>query len=159
VDWQANFDGTLQEPKLLPARLPNVLLNGATGIAVGMATDIPPHNLKEIASACIRLLEDPRATIKHLCEHVKGAGFPHASRNLSRRVPKSCRMYETGSGSVRLRAKWTREKGGDIVISALPYQASGDKVLEQIAAQMRAKKLPWWKTCATNRTMRIPRAW
>ena len=141
VDWQANFDGTLQEPKLLPARLPNVLLNGATGIAVGMATDIPPHNLKEVASACIRLLEDPKATVKNLCEHVKGPDFPTEAEIISPRA-EIMQMYETGSGSVRLRAKWTREKGGDIVITALPYQASGDKVLEQIAAQMRAKKLP-----------------
>jgi topoisomerase-4 subunit A len=141
VDWQPNFDGTLQEPKLLPARLPNVLLNGATGIAVGMATDIPPHNLKEIASACIRLLEDPKATIKNLCEHVKGPDFPTEAEIISPHA-EILQMYETGTGSVRLRAKWTREKGGDIVITALPYQASGDKVLEQIAAQMRAKKLP-----------------
>ena len=141
VDWQPNFDGTLQEPKLLPARLPNVLLNGATGIAVGMATDIPPHNLKEVASACIRLLEDPRATVKQLCEHVKGPDFPTEAEIISPRA-ELVQMYETGNGSVRMRAKWTREKGGDIVISALPYQASGAKVLEQIAGQMRAKKLP-----------------
>ena len=141
VDWQPNFDGTLQEPKLLPARLPNVLLNGATGIAVGMATDIPPHNLREVASACIRLLEEPKTTVKQLCEHVKGPDFPTAAEIISPHA-EIVQMYETGNGSVRLRAKWTREKGGDIVISALPYQASGDKVLEQIAAQMRAKKLP-----------------
>ena len=141
VDWQPNFDGTLQEPKLLPARLPNVLLNGATGIAVGMATDIPPHNLKEVASACIRLLEDPRATVRQLCEHVKGPDFPTEAEIISPRA-EVLQMYETGNGSVRMRAKWTREKGGDIVISALPYQASGAKVLEQIAGQMRAKKLP-----------------
>ena len=141
VDWQPNFDGTLQEPKLLPARLPNVLLNGATGIAVGMATDIPPHNLKEVASACIRLLEDPRATVRQLCEHVKGPDFPTEAEIISPRA-ELVQMYETGNGSVRMRAKWTREKGGDIVISALPYQASGAKVLEQIAGQMRAKKLP-----------------
>ncbi len=141
VDWQPNFDGTLQEPKLLPARLPNVLLNGATGIAVGMATDIPPHNLKEVASACIRLLEDPRATVRQLCEHVKGPDFPTEAEIISPRA-EVLQMYETGNGSVHMRAKWTREKGGDIVISALPYQASGAKVLEQIAGQMRAKKLP-----------------
>ncbi|MGH8278560.1 MAG: DNA topoisomerase IV subunit A [Gammaproteobacteria bacterium] len=141
VDWQPNFDGTLQEPKLLPARLPNVLLNGATGIAVGMATDIPPHNLKEVASACIRLLEEPKTTVKQLCEHVKGPDFPTQAELITPRA-EILQMYATGLGSVRLRAKWTREKGGDIVISALPYQASGDRVLEQIAAQMRAKKLP-----------------
>ncbi|MDE2461689.1 MAG: DNA topoisomerase IV subunit A, partial [Gammaproteobacteria bacterium] len=141
VDWQPNFDGTLQEPKLLPARLPNVLLNGATGIAVGMATDIPPHNLREVASACIRLLEEPKTTIKNLCEHIKGPDFPTQAELITPRT-EILQMYETGMGSVRLRAKWEREKGGDIVISALPYQTSGDKVLEQIAGQMRAKKLP-----------------
>ena len=141
VDWQPNFDGTLEEPKLLPARLPNVLLNGTTGIAVGMATDIPPHNLKEIASACIRLLEDPKATVKDLCEHVKGPDFPTEAEIIT---PKGeiRQMYETGNGSVRMRAKWAREKGGDIVVTALPYQVSGAKVLEQIALQMRNKKLP-----------------
>ncbi len=141
VDWQPNFDGTLEEPVLLPARLPNVLLNGTTGIAVGMATDIPPHNLKEIASACIRLLEQPKATVKELCEHIKGPDYPTEAEIIT---PKAeiLQMYETGNGGVRLRAKWTREKGGDIVITALPHQVSGDKVLEQIAQQMRAKKLP-----------------
>ena len=141
VDWQPNFDGTLEEPVLLPARLPNVLLNGTTGIAVGMATDIPPHNLKEIASACFRLLEQPKTTVKELCEHVKGPDYPTEAEIIT---PKAeiLQMYETGNGGVRLRAKWLREKGGDIVITALPYQVSGDKVLEQIAQQMRAKKLP-----------------
>jgi len=141
VDWQPNFDGTLEEPKLLPARLPNVLLNGTTGIAVGMATDIPPHNLKEIASACIRLLEDPKATVKDLCEHVKGPDFPTEAEIITPRG-EIRQMYETGNGSVRMRAKWVREKGGDIVVTALPYQVSGAKVLEQIALQMRNKKLP-----------------
>ena len=141
VDWQPNFDGTLEEPVLLPARLPNVLLNGTTGIAVGMATDIPPHNLREIASACIRLLEQPKATVKELCEHIKGPDYPTEAEIIT---PKAeiLQMYETGNGGVRLRAQWMREKGGDIVITALPYQVSGDKVLEQIAQQMRAKKLP-----------------
>ena len=141
VDWQPNFDGTLEEPVLLPARLPNVLLNGTTGIAVGMATDIPPHNLREIASACIRLLEQPKATVKELCEHIKGPDYPTEAEIIT---PKAeiLQIYETGNGGVRLRAQWMREKGGDIVITALPYQVSGDKVLEQIAQQMRAKKLP-----------------
>lgn len=142
VDWQPNFDGTLEEPKLLPARLPNLLLNGTTGIAVGMATDIPPHNLKEVATACIHLLEDPKATLRDLMEHVKGPDFPTEAEIIT---PKSeiRQMYDTGLGSVRVRAKWTREKGsGEIVISALPYQVSGSKVLEQIALQMRNKKLP-----------------
>ncbi len=141
VDWQPNFDGTLEEPLLLPARLPNVLLNGTTGIAVGMATDIPPHNLREVASACIRLLEQPKATVKELCEHIKGPDYPTQAEIIT---PKAeiLQIYATGNGGVRLRAQWMREKGGDIVITALPYQVSGDKVLEQIASQMRAKKLP-----------------
>ncbi len=141
VGWQPNFDGTLEEPLLLPARLPNVLLNGTTGIAVGMATDIPPHNLREVASACIRLLEQPKATVKELCEHIKGPDYPTQAEIIT---PKAeiLQIYATGNGGVRLRAQWMREKGGDIVITALPYQVSGDKVLEQIASQMRANKLP-----------------
>jgi len=141
VDWVPNFDGTLEEPTQLPARLPNVLLNGASGIAVGMATDIPPHNLAEVANACIHLLQSPKATVAELCEHIKGPDFP-TEAELITPFDDILRMYETGSGSVRLRARYAREKGGDIVITALPYQASGDKVLEQIASQMRAKKLP-----------------
>ncbi|MGA7965339.1 MAG: DNA topoisomerase IV subunit A [Gammaproteobacteria bacterium] len=141
VDWVPNFDGTLQEPVQLPARLPNVLLNGASGIAVGMATDIPPHNLREVTSACMRLLEAPKSTVAELCEHIQGPDFPTAAELITPRAD-IVQMYETGNGSVRLRAVYTREKGGDIVITALPYQVSGDKVLEQIAGQMRAKKLP-----------------
>src|SRR5579872_2772956 len=141
VDWQPNFDGTLEEPVLLPARLPNVLLNGSTGIAVGMATDILPHNIMEIATACIRLLDEPKATVKDLCEHVKGPDFPTEAEIIT---PKAeiRQMYDTGNGSIRVRAKWMREKGGEIVITALPYQVSGAKILEQIALQMRNKKLP-----------------
>ena len=140
VDWVANFDGTLEEPALLPARLPNLLLNGATGIAVGMATDIPPHNLREVASAAIRLLEDPRASVKDLCEHVLGPDFPTEAEIITPRH-EILRAYETGNGSVRMRAVYEQEQG-DIVITALPYQVSGGKVLEQIAQQMQAKKLP-----------------
>jgi topoisomerase-4 subunit A len=140
VDWVANFDGTLEEPALLPARLPNLLLNGATGIAVGMATDIPPHNLREVASAAIRLLEDPRASVKDLCEHVLGPDFPTEAEIITPRQ-EILRAYETGNGSVRMRAVYEQEQG-DIVITALPYQVSGGKVLEQIAQQMQAKKLP-----------------
>src|SRR5579864_409088 len=113
TDWQPNFDGTLEEPVLLPARLPNVLLNGSTGIAVGMATDIPPHNLREIATACIRLLDEPKATIKDLCEHVKGPDYPTEAEIITPKAELR-QMYETGNGSVRARAKWSREKGGDI---------------------------------------------
>ena len=140
VEWVPNFDGTLEEPALLPARLPNLLLNGATGIAVGMATDIPPHNLREVASAAIRLLEDARTSLQDLCEHVLGPDFPTEAEIITPRQ-EILRAYETGSGSVRMRAVYEQEQG-DIVITALPYQVSGGKVLEQIAQQMQAKKLP-----------------
>ncbi len=140
VDWTPNFDGTLEEPSLLPARLPNVLLNGATGIAVGMATDIPPHNLREVAAACVRLLEDPKATLPQLLEHVQGPDFPTGAEIISPRE-ELAKIYETGNGTFRARARYDVEDG-EIVINELPYQVSGAKVLEQIAAQMRAKKLP-----------------
>jgi topoisomerase-4 subunit A len=140
VDWVPNFDGTLREPAMLPARLPHVLLNGGTGIAVGMATDIPPHNLNEVAAACIRLLEQPKATVRELCEHVKGPDYPTGAEIISSHED-IIKVYETGNGSVRVRAKWEAESG-EIVVSELPYQVSGAKVLEQIAGQMQAKKLP-----------------
>ncbi len=140
VDWKPNFDGTLDEPQLLPARLPNVLLNGGSGIAVGMATDIPPHNLREVASACIHLLDNPAATIADLMEHIKAPDFPTAAEIISARED-IVSLYETGRGSIRARAVYQSENG-DIVITALPYQVSGAKVLEQIAAQMQKKKLP-----------------
>jgi len=140
VDWVPNFDGTLEEPTVLPARLPSVLLNGAMGIAVGMATDIPPHNLNEVASATIRLLEEPKSTVAQLCEHIKGPDYPTEAEIITPRED-IIRMYETGAGSIRMRARYEKE-GSDIVIAALPHQVSGAKVLEQIAAQMTAKKLP-----------------
>ena len=140
VDWQPNFDGTLKEPTLLPARLPNILLNGSTGIAVGMATDIPPHNLREVVSACIRLLEEPKATVAELCEHVLAPDYPTDAEIISSQEDL-LNMYETGHGSVRMRAVWEKENG-DIVITALPHQASPAKIMEQVANQMRAKKLP-----------------
>ena len=140
ADWVPNFDGTLDEPAVLPARLPNILLNGTTGIAVGMATDVPPHNLREVASACVRLLDEPKATIEQLCEHIKGPDYPTEAEIIT---PQSelLKIYETGRGSVRMRAVY-RIEDGDIVVTALPHQVSGAKVLEQIAAQMQAKKLP-----------------
>ena len=140
VDWVPNFDGTLDEPATLPARLPNLLLNGTTGIAVGMATDVPPHNLREVASACVRLLDEPGATVEQLCEHIQGPDFPTEAEVIT---PKAdlLKIYETGRGSVRMRAVY-RVEDGDIVVTALPHQVSGAKVLEQIAAQMQAKKLP-----------------
>jgi topoisomerase-4 subunit A len=140
VDWAPNFDGTLEEPVLLPARLPNVLLNGATGIAVGMATDMPPHNLREVAAACVRLLEDPTATLAQLLEHVQGPDFPTGAEIITPRE-ELARLYDTGNGTFRARARYEMEDG-EIVVTELPYQVSGAKVLEQVAAQMRAKKLP-----------------
>ncbi len=140
VDWVPNFDGTLDEPKVLPARVPHVLLNGTTGIAVGMATDIPPHNLREVATAAIRLLENSRTTVEELCEHVMGPDYPTDAEIITPRADL-LKIYETGYGSIRMRAKWEREEG-DIVVTALPHQVSGNKILEQIAAQMQAKKLP-----------------
>ena len=137
VDWQPNFDGTLQEPCTLPARLPNILLNGTTGIAVGMATDVPPHNLREVASACIRLLDEPETTVEQLMEHIQGPDYPTEAEIIT---PKAelLKMYASGKGSLRMRAVYKVEDG-DIVITALPHQVSGAKVLEQIAAMMQAK--------------------
>ncbi|MCB1868127.1 MAG: DNA topoisomerase IV subunit A [Gammaproteobacteria bacterium] len=140
VDWTPNFDGSLNEPVVLPARLPNLLLNGTTGIAVGMATDVPPHNLREVASACIHLLENPNCTVEELCEHLPGPDYPTEAEIITPRDELQ-RNYLTGGGSVRMRARYEREQG-DIVITALPHQVSGAKILEQIAAQMQAKKLP-----------------
>ncbi|WP_347331468.1 DNA topoisomerase IV subunit A [Marinimicrobium locisalis] len=142
VDWQPNFDGTMDEPAVLPARVPNVLLNGTTGIAVGMATDIPPHNLREVVSACIHLLDNPKATVKELCEHVQGPDMPTEAELITPREDL-IKMYETGRGSLRMRAVWSKESdSGDLIINALPHHVSGSKILEQIAAQMQAKKLP-----------------
>ncbi len=140
VDWKANFDGTLEEPEILPARLPNVLLNGGSGIAVGMATDIPPHNLREVAAACIHLLDKPKATVKDICKFIKGPDYPTEAELIT---PKSEieELYSTGRGSLKARATYVKENS-EIVITALPFQVSGAKVLEQIAAQMQKKKLP-----------------
>jgi len=141
VDWTANFDGTLEEPVVLPSRLPHVLLNGAAGIAVGMATDVPPHNVREVVSACIRLLEDPKAGLAEILEHVRAPDFPTEAEIVTPLADLRA-MYETGLGSVRLRARFEGEDG-NLVVTALPYQVSGARVLEQIAAQMNARKLPW----------------
>ena len=141
VDWDPNFDGTLEEPTWLPARLPHLLLNGTTGIAVGMATDVPPHNLREMVSACVRLLDDPDATVRDLCEHVRGPDYPTAAEIITAPADLQA-MYETGHGSVRARGVFVKE-GANIVITELPYQVSPSKIIEQIATQMRARKLPW----------------
>ena len=140
VEWVPNFDGTLLEPVLLPAQLPNLLLNGASGIAVGMSTDIPPHNLREVVSAVVRLLEEPETTAKQLCQHIKGPDFPTGGELVTPRKELN-EIYATGNGTLRLRATWEREDN-DIIITNLPFQVSGSKVLEQIEAQRQAKKLP-----------------
>ncbi|GMG87993.1 DNA topoisomerase IV subunit A [Biformimicrobium ophioploci] len=140
VDWQPNFDGTMDEPTVLPARVPNILMNGTTGIAVGMATDIPPHNLREVVNATVHLLENPKATVSELCEFIQGPDMPTEAEIITPRAELH-KMYESGKGSLKMRAVW-RKEDGDIVITALPHQVSGAKVLEQIAAQMQAKKLP-----------------
>ena len=140
VEWVDNFDATLQEPSLLPARLPNVLLNGATGIAVGMACDILPHNLTEVANACIHLLEAPEASLNTILTFIQGPDFPTQAEIISSKEALQT-MYTTGMGSIRMRAVYTME-GNDIVVTALPYQVSGAKVIEQIAAQLTQKKLP-----------------
>ncbi len=140
VEWQPNFDGTMKEPVMLPARLPHILLNGVTGIAVGMATDIPPHNVREVANAAVHLIDNPTADIHDVMEFVQGPDYPTEAEIISPRSDLE-KIYRTGRGSVKLRATWHKETG-DIVITALPHQVSGAKLLEQIANQMRAKKLP-----------------
>ncbi|MBV8801818.1 MAG: DNA topoisomerase IV subunit A, partial [Gammaproteobacteria bacterium] len=140
VDWVPNFDGTLQEPALLPARLPNVLLNGTSGIAVGMATDIPPHNITEVVSALIHLLDEPEATLKDITKHILAPDFPTHAEIITPRND-ILEMYKTGNGSIRMRAVYTIEDD-EIIITALPHQVSGSKVLTQIAEQMQSKKLP-----------------
>ncbi|MDX1734558.1 MAG: DNA topoisomerase IV subunit A [Halioglobus sp.] len=140
VDWMPNFDGTLDEPAVLPAQVPNVLLNGTTGIAVGMATDIPPHNLNEVVKAAVLMLEKPKSTVEDLCAHVQAPDFPTEAEIITPR-DEILAMYQSGRGALRMRAVWDKE-GGDIVVNALPYQVSGSRVLEQIAQQMQARKLP-----------------
>jgi len=140
VDWVPNFDGTMEEPVVLPARLPNLLLNGTAGIAVGLSTDVPPHNLNEVASALIHLIDNPKANVTALMKHIKGPDYPTGGELVSPRDDIK-EIYETGSGTLRLRAAYKIENG-DIVITSLPHQISGGKILEQIASQMRAKKLP-----------------
>ncbi len=140
VDWLPNFDGTLREPALLPARLPNILLNGTTGIAVGMATDIPPHNLRELVNALVHILDNPDATPAELFKYVPGPDYPTEAEIITPKADIK-QIYRTGNGSIRMRAVYTQEED-EIVITALPYQVSGGKVLEQIAQQMQDKKLP-----------------
>lgn len=140
VDWQPNFDGTLEEPKLLPARLPNILINGATGIAVGMATDIPPHNLREVVAACQMLLKTPKATLSDVVQIIKAPDFPTGCEIISEPA-ELAKIYEASNGMVRMRAKWHREDN-NIVVTNLPSQVSPSEIQEQIAKQMRDKKLP-----------------
>ncbi len=140
VDWVDNFDGTLKEPSLLPARLPNALLNGATGIAVGMSSDLLPHNLTEVANACIHLLKHPDASLTDIMQYIKGPDFPTAAEIITSKKAIAD-IYESGNGSIKMRAVYKKEET-NIVITELPYQVSGAKILEQIAAQMQNKKLP-----------------
>lgn len=140
VDWQDNFDGSLQEPRVLPDRLPNILLNGTMGIAVGMSTDIPPHNLREVANACVHLLDEHKATLDDLFKFIQGPDYPTDAEIVSSREDIQ-KMYIKGNGSIRMRAKYELEEH-NIIITALPNQVSGAKLLEQVAAQMQAKKLP-----------------
>lgn len=140
VEWQPNFDGTLDEPQVMPSKVPTVLLNGTTGIAVGMATDIPPHNMREVVNACIHLLEQPKATLDDLGEYIKGPDYPTEAEIITP-LDDIQALYKTGKGSIRMRAVWQKE-GTDVVVTALPHQVSGSKVLEQIAQQIHAKKLP-----------------
>jgi topoisomerase IV subunit A len=140
VNWVPNFDGTLDEPVVLPARLPNLLLNGTTGIAVGLSTDVPPHNLREVASALVHLIDNPDATVAQLMKHIKGPDFPTGGELVSPRA-EIRQIYQTGNGTLRVRASY-KVDNGEIIINSLPYQISGSKILEQIAAQMRNKKLP-----------------
>lgn len=144
VDWQDNFDGSLSEPVTLPARLPNILLNGTTGIAVGMATDIPPHNLHEVVKACIRLLKNPELSTKQLVQTLPAPDLPTTAEIIT---PKNdmIAMYETGKGSYKMRATYHTDPKQNhlVIINALPYQVSGNKVVEQIAKLMMDKKLPW----------------
>ncbi len=140
VDWGPNFDGTMSEPKLLPSRLPHVLLNGGSGIAVGMATDILPHNVREVVNACVELLDNPEATIAQLTKHIKGPDFPTEGEIITP-AAEIREIYKTGAGTIRQRAKWEIEDG-EVVVTAMPYQVSPAKVQQQIAAQMEAKKLP-----------------
>ena len=140
TDSVPNFDGTLDEPRQLPARLPNVLLNGGSGIAVGMATDIPPHNMREVVTACVRLIDEPATTLAQICQHIKGPDFPTEAEIISSRK-EILDIYKSGYGGIKQRAAWQGEDG-NIVVTALPYHVSGSKIQEQIAAQMLAKKLP-----------------
>ncbi|MEJ2669490.1 MAG: DNA topoisomerase IV subunit A [Gammaproteobacteria bacterium] len=140
VNWQPNFDGTLEEPKVLPARLPHILLNGGTGIAVGMSTDIPPHNVREVAQACVYLLEHPEASLEDVCQFIQGPDFPTRAELVTSRQ-EILNLYATGKGTLRQRAVYLKE-GDMVVVTALPYQVSGNRVLEQIAQQMQARKLP-----------------
>ncbi len=140
VEWADNFDATLKEPVQMPARLPNIILNGTTGIAVGMATDIPPHNINEVVTACVRVLDEPKSTIEDIFEHIQGPDYPTHAEIITPRQ-EILETYKKGNGSIRQRAIYKREDG-DIIITALPHQTSGNKIMEQIANQMRAKKLP-----------------
>ena len=140
VDWQPNFDGSLLEPVIFPSKIPMILLNGTSGIAVGMATDIPSHNINEVIDATIKILEKPKSDLKDLSKIIKGPDFSNNAAIVA--SPEELEeMYSSGRGGFKIQAQWRQEKN-QIIINALPYQASGSKILEQIADQMVNKKLP-----------------
>jgi len=140
VDWQPNFDGSLLEPIIFPAKVPSILLNGTSGIAVGMATDIPSHNLNEVIDATVHMLENPSADLAAILKHIKGPDFSNGAKLIISNEELN-EIYTTGKGGYKIQAKWTKEEN-QIIINALPYQASGAKILEQIADQMQNKKIP-----------------
>ena len=156
VDWDPNFDGTLEEPSWMPARLPHLMLNGTTGIAVGMATDVPPHNLNEVVSACVRLLEDPDATTRDLCEHVLGPDYPTEAEIITPRADLVS-MYETGHGSVRARAVYDKD-GANIVVTALPHQVSPARSSSRSPPRCGPRSCRGWRTSATSPTTPTRRA-
>ncbi len=157
VDWVPNFDGTMQEPKMLPARLPNILLNGTTGIAVGMATDIPPHNLREVAKAAITLIEQPKTSLDDLLDIVQGPDYPTEAEIITSRA-EIRKIYQNGRGSVRMRAVWNKEDGA-VVITALPHQCPVRRCWSRSPPRCAIKSCRWWTTCATNRTTKTRPVW
>lgn len=157
VDWIPNFDGTLQEPKMLPARLPNILLNGTTGIAVGMATDIPPHNVREVAAAAVALLDKPGASLDDLLEFVQGPDFPTEAEIITPR-DEIRKIYQSGRGSVRMRAVWKKEDGS-AVITALPHQCPVPRCWSRSPARCAPRSCRWSKICAMSPTTKTRRVW
>ena len=157
VDWAPNFDGSLEEPTMLPARVPNLLLNGGSGIAVGMATDIPPHNLREVVNACVALLDDPELSTRKIMAHIKGPDLPTGAEIVSPR-DELVQMYNTGSGSFKARATYEIEDG-EIVIDALRSRSPAARFSSRLPRKCSRRNCPWSRICATNRTTRIRLGW